>query len=163
MGSAPAMLHDDRDARISGYSKGMRQKILIAAALLHNPNLIVLDEPFSGLDVASALTLSSLIQELAARGKVVLFSSHEFDTVERVSILAVSFAPLEMQALSEPVRYAILCIGLGGAAGALWALNSRRARSAVLYLEELRDQLITTLGLSSPPAMTKPGQRPIAP
>jgi ABC-2 type transport system ATP-binding protein len=77
-------LHDDRHASISGYSKGMRQKILIAAALLHNPDLILLDEPFSGLDVGSALVLRSLIQELAARGKVVLFSSHELDTVERV-------------------------------------------------------------------------------
>jgi ABC-2 type transport system ATP-binding protein len=78
-------LYDDRHASISGYSKGMRQKVLIIAALLHNPDLVLLDEPFSGLDVASALVLRSLIQELAARGKVVLFSSHELDTVERVS------------------------------------------------------------------------------
>ena len=77
-------LYDDRHASISGYSKGMRQKVLIAAALMHNPELIVLDEPFSGLDVGSALVLRSLIQELAVRGKVVLFSSHELDTVERV-------------------------------------------------------------------------------
>ena len=77
-------LYGDRHASISGYSKGMRQKVLIAAALLHNPELILLDEPFSGLDVSSALILRSLIQELAARGKVVLFSSHELDTVERV-------------------------------------------------------------------------------
>lgn len=78
-------LYDDRHASISGYSKGMRQKILLAAALMHNPDLILLDEPFSGLDVGSALMLRSLIQELAARGKVVLFSSHELDTVERIS------------------------------------------------------------------------------
>jgi len=78
-------LYYDRHASISGYSKGMRQKILIAAALLHNPGLVLLDEPFSGLDVGSALVLRSLIQELAHRGKVVLFSSHELDTVERVS------------------------------------------------------------------------------
>ncbi len=77
-------LYDDRHASISGYSKGMRQKILIAAALMHNPELVFLDEPFSGLDVASALVLRSLIQELATRGKVVLFSSHELDTVERI-------------------------------------------------------------------------------
>jgi ABC-2 type transport system ATP-binding protein len=78
-------LYDDRHASIAGYSKGMRQKVLIAAALMHNPELVLLDEPFSGLDVGSALVLRSLIQELAARGKVVLFSSHELDTVERVS------------------------------------------------------------------------------
>jgi ABC-2 type transport system ATP-binding protein len=78
-------LTGDRDVPISSYSKGMRQKILLAAALLHNPDLVLLDEPFSGLDVNSALVLRGLIRELAARGKVVLFSSHELDTVERVS------------------------------------------------------------------------------
>jgi len=78
-------LHSDRHSPISSYSKGMRQKILLSAALLHNPELILLDEPFSGLDVATSLVLRSLIQELAGRGKVVLFSSHELETVERVS------------------------------------------------------------------------------
>jgi ABC-2 type transport system ATP-binding protein len=77
-------LHGDRHSSISAYSKGMRQKVLLIAALLHNPDLILLDEPFSGLDVSSGLILRSLIQELAARGKVVLFSSHELETVERV-------------------------------------------------------------------------------
>ena len=77
-------LHSDRDVSISSYSKGMRQKILLSAALMHNPDLILLDEPFSGLDVGSSLILRSLIEELARRGKVVLFSSHELETVERV-------------------------------------------------------------------------------
>ena len=77
-------LHGDRHSPISNYSKGMRQKVLLTAALLHDPELILLDEPFSGLDVATGLVLRSLIQELAARGKVVLFSSHELETVERV-------------------------------------------------------------------------------
>jgi ABC-2 type transport system ATP-binding protein len=77
-------LHGDRHVPISSYSKGMRQKVLLSAALLHNPDLILLDEPFSGLDVATGLVLRSLILELAARGKVVLFSSHELETVERV-------------------------------------------------------------------------------
>jgi ABC-type multidrug transport system, ATPase component len=78
-------LYDDRHVGISAYSKGMRQKILLVAALLHNPDLVLLDEPFSGLDVGSALILRSLIEELARRGKVVLFSSHELETVERIS------------------------------------------------------------------------------
>jgi len=78
------MLYDDRHVPISAYSKGMRQKVLLAAALLHNPELVLLDEPFSGLDVGSALILRSLIEELASRGKVVLFSSHELETVERI-------------------------------------------------------------------------------
>jgi len=77
-------LHGDRHVPMSSYSKGMRQKVLLSAALLHNPDLVLLDEPFSGLDVSTSLVLRSLIQELAARGKVVLFSSHELETVERV-------------------------------------------------------------------------------
>lgn len=67
----------------------MRQKVLLAAALLHNPDLVLLDEPFSGLDVNSGLVLRELIRELAARGKTVLFSSHELETVERVSARVV--------------------------------------------------------------------------
>jgi ABC-2 type transport system ATP-binding protein len=58
--------------------------VLVAAALLHNPDVLLLDEPFSGLDVGTALVLRGLIQELASRGKVVLFSSHELETVERI-------------------------------------------------------------------------------
>ncbi|MBV8810496.1 MAG: ABC transporter ATP-binding protein [Acidobacteriaceae bacterium] len=77
-------LYGDRHLSISSYSKGMRQKVLLSAALLHNPDLIVLDEPFSGLDVSSVLMMRSLIGEFAVRGKVVLFSSHELETVERV-------------------------------------------------------------------------------
>jgi len=78
-------LYEDRYVPIASYSKGMRQKELLAAALLHNPEIILLDEPFSGLDVNSALVLRTVIQELAARGKVVLFSSHDLEIVERVS------------------------------------------------------------------------------
>jgi ABC-2 type transport system ATP-binding protein len=77
-------LHGDRHVAISAYSKGMRQKVLLAASLLHNPDVLLLDEPFSGLDVSSSLVLRSLIQELAGRGKVILFSSHELETVERI-------------------------------------------------------------------------------
>ncbi len=77
-------LYGDRHTALSSYSKGMRQKTLLSAALLHNPDLILLDEPFSGLDIATGLVLRSLIQELARRGKVILFSSHELETVERL-------------------------------------------------------------------------------
>lgn len=77
-------LHGDRHSPISAYSKGMRQKVLLIAALLHNPDLLLLDEPFSGLDIGTGLVLRSLLLELAGRGKVVLFSSHELETVERV-------------------------------------------------------------------------------
>jgi ABC-2 type transport system ATP-binding protein len=78
-------LHQDRWLPISSYSKGMRQKILLAAALLHNPDLILMDEPMSGLDLNSALIVRHLVRSLAAKGRTVLFSAHEIETVERLA------------------------------------------------------------------------------
>ena len=72
------------DQPISGYSKGMKQKVLISAALLHDPELLILDEPESGLDVTAVLVLRNLILELARRGKAILYSSHIMESVERV-------------------------------------------------------------------------------
>lgn len=69
---------------LAAFSKGMRQKVLISAALLSDPALVVLDEPNSGLDVASSLVLRTLVATLAAQGKVVIYSSHLLDVVERV-------------------------------------------------------------------------------
>ncbi len=77
-------LHAYRHSAISAYSKGMRQKILISAALLHNPDLLILDEPDSGLDVGSALVLRSLVRALAREGKIVLYSSHVLEVVEKI-------------------------------------------------------------------------------
>ncbi len=77
-------LYGDRFVRLASYSKGMRQKVLLAAALLHNPELIILDEPFSGLDVSSAMVLRRMIPALASAGKVILYSSHVLEVVEKV-------------------------------------------------------------------------------
>ncbi len=78
-------LEEDQHSQMGAYSKGMRQKILIAAALLHDPDVIVLDEPNSGLDVTSALILRSLVLELAASGKIIVYSSHVLEIVEKVA------------------------------------------------------------------------------
>ena len=77
-------LWNDRHSPLSSYSKGMRQKILLSAALLHDPEILILDEPFSGLDVTTALMLRSLLRGLAARGKMILYSSHVLEVVEKV-------------------------------------------------------------------------------
>ena len=74
----------DRISRLDTYSKGMRQKILLAAALVHNPDLFLLDEPLSGLDVNAAIMIKELIAALAAEGKTILYSSHVLDVVEKV-------------------------------------------------------------------------------
>jgi ABC-2 type transport system ATP-binding protein len=78
-------LHDDVYAPMSAFSKGMRQKILISAALLHDPEIIILDEPNSGLDVTTALVLRRLVQRLAAEGRMVVYSSHVLEIVEQVA------------------------------------------------------------------------------
>jgi ABC-2 type transport system ATP-binding protein len=72
------------DQPMSAYSKGMKQKVLIIAALLHDPDLLILDEPESGLDLTAGLVLRHLIAILAARGKTILYSSHLLDNVERL-------------------------------------------------------------------------------
>jgi ABC-2 type transport system ATP-binding protein len=77
-------IYDDRYQTLSSYSKGMRQKILIAAAVLHNPRIVILDEPFSGLDVSAARVLKAFVRALAAEGKIVVFSSHVLEVVEQV-------------------------------------------------------------------------------
>jgi ABC-2 type transport system ATP-binding protein len=77
-------IYDDRYQTLSSYSKGMRQKILIAAAVLHNPRIVILDEPFSGLDVTAARMLKAFVRALADDGKIVVFSSHVLEVVEQV-------------------------------------------------------------------------------
>ena len=77
-------LHPHRHVNIGNYSKGMRQRILLIAALMNNPDILILDEPFSGLDVTSSLILKNLIQTLSAKGKAVFFCSHVLEVVEKV-------------------------------------------------------------------------------
>ena len=72
------------DQAIASYSKGMRQKIVISAALLHDPSIILFDEPETGLDVMTTMMLRHLVRTLAARGKSILYSSHILEVVERV-------------------------------------------------------------------------------
>jgi ABC-2 type transport system ATP-binding protein len=77
-------LSDAKEQDISGYSKGMKQKILIMAALLHDPDVLIFDEPDSGLDVTASLVLRHLVANLAARGKAILYTSHILEVVERL-------------------------------------------------------------------------------
>jgi ABC-2 type transport system ATP-binding protein len=70
--------------QLGAYSKGMRQRVVIAAALLHNPRAIFFDEPLSGLDANAALVFKALIASLAREGKTIVYCSHLLDVVERV-------------------------------------------------------------------------------
>jgi len=75
---------DDADRQIAGYSHGMRKKTSLAAALLHRPRLLLLDEPFEGVDPVSARTMRSMLDRFRAGGGTVVFSSHVMDLVERL-------------------------------------------------------------------------------
>jgi len=77
-------LYKSRHSALSSYSKGMRQKILISAALLHNPEVLILDEPESGLDVGSILVLRHNVSVITERGRAILYSSHIVENVERL-------------------------------------------------------------------------------
>ena len=77
---------DDATLRkpLSTYSKGMRQKVVITSALLHNPRVVLFDEPLNGLDANAALSFKTLITSLAREGKTIVYCSHILDVVERV-------------------------------------------------------------------------------
>jgi ABC-2 type transport system ATP-binding protein len=77
-------LHSSRHASIGSYSKGMRQRILIIAAIMHNPDIFIFDEPLSGLDVTSALIFKNLVQALGQQGKLVFYCSHVLEVVEKI-------------------------------------------------------------------------------
>jgi len=73
-----------RHSTIATYSKGMRQRILLIAALMHNPELIIFDEPLSGLDVTSALIFREMVKALSRAGKTIFYCSHVLEVVEKV-------------------------------------------------------------------------------
>jgi ABC-2 type transport system ATP-binding protein len=73
-----------RSAPLSTFSKGMRQKVVITAALLHNPSVVFFDEPLNGLDANAALLFKTLVTSLAREGKTVVWCSHILDVVERI-------------------------------------------------------------------------------
>lgn len=79
-------LYEHRHSPIASYSKGMKQKVLIISALLHDPEVIIFDEPLSGLDVVAAMIFKNLVDALAGRGRMILYSSHVLEVVERICL-----------------------------------------------------------------------------
>jgi len=77
-------LYPHRHAPIASYSKGMRQRILLIAALMHDPTVLVFDEPLSGLDITSAMIFRKLVKSLGEQGKIVFYCSHVLEVVEKL-------------------------------------------------------------------------------
>ncbi|MBN9483661.1 MAG: ABC transporter [Bacteroidetes bacterium 43-93] len=82
-------LLENIDQRMDSFSKGMRQKVLLASGLLHNPSIVILDEPLSGLDANAVILVKQLLQRLKQEGKTIFYCSHMMDVVEKVSDLIV--------------------------------------------------------------------------
>ncbi len=78
-------LSDQYESRISSFSKGMRQKVLLVSSMLHNPDLLFLDEPLSGLDANSVIIVKEILSQLSAQGKTIFYSSHIMEVVEKIS------------------------------------------------------------------------------
>ena len=78
-------LGDHIDQRMDSFSKGMKQKVLIVSGLLHNPSIVILDEPLSGLDANAVILVKELLQALKQEGKTIFYCSHMMDVVEKVS------------------------------------------------------------------------------
>lgn len=87
---------------ISSYSKGMKQRVLIAAALMHDPKLLIFDEPLSGLDVVSSRLFKDLLQELSAQGKAILYISHVLEVVEQLCNRVIVIAKGKILADAPP-------------------------------------------------------------
>lgn len=73
------------DQRMDSFSKGMRQKVLITSGLLHNPSIVIMDEPLSGLDANAVILIKELLQAMKQEGKTIFYCSHMMDVVEKVS------------------------------------------------------------------------------
>jgi len=93
--------------RIGSFSKGMKQKVLIISALLHNPEIIFMDEPLTGLDANSVITVKNIIAQLASEGKTIFYSSHLMDIVEKVSdrIILIHHGEIVTDGSFESISY----------------------------------------------------------
>jgi ABC-2 type transport system ATP-binding protein len=78
-------LSENTDQRMTTFSKGMKQKVLIIAGMLHDPEIIFMDEPLTGLDANTTVTMKEILAKLAKQGKTIFYCSHIMDVVERIS------------------------------------------------------------------------------
>lgn len=116
-------LEDYAAQPMSGFSKGMKQKVLISSALLHDPPVLLLDEPLSGLDAYAVLQVRALLRALAARGTTVFYSSHLLDAVEKVADQVILIREGDILADGSPAEI-LEAAGEGSLEGAFSRLTS---------------------------------------
>jgi ABC-2 type transport system ATP-binding protein len=100
----------ERNKRLKEFSKGMKQKVVISSALIHRPDVLILDEPFDGLDANTAMVVKELLRRFAEQGKAVLFCSHILEVVERMCtrIVVIDRGRLVAEGTSQQI-----CAGTG--------------------------------------------------
>jgi ABC-2 type transport system ATP-binding protein len=127
-----------RNQRLSDFSKGMRQKVLIISALMHQPDVLFLDEPLTGLDAGAAMVVKELIRALAAQGRTIFFCSHVLEVVERICTRIVVINGGRVVADGAPAQIAARA-GASSLEDAFVALTG--ARNASDASKELLDAL----------------------
>lgn len=126
------------DQRLSEFSKGMKQKVLIASALMHRPEVLFLDEPLTGLDANAAMIVKELIRTLAAQGRTIFFCSHVLEVVERMCTRIVIIDRGRMVADGSPSDIAALA---GGVSLEDAFIKLTGARDAAAASQDLLDAL----------------------
>ena len=107
--------------RMSEYSKGMRQKVAIIAAMMHRPDVLIMDEPLDGLDANTAMVIKELLKQMAGQGKTILFCSHILEVVDRMcsKIVIIDKGRLVASGTSEDLKKETGETTLAGAFGKL--------------------------------------------
>ncbi|MDX1532571.1 MAG: ATP-binding cassette domain-containing protein, partial [Rhodothermales bacterium] len=135
-------LDEAAQQKMVGFSKGMKQKVLLSAALLHDPPVLLLDEPLNGLDAEAVLQVRALLRHLAAAGKAVLYSSHLLDAVERVAdwVVVIRGGRIVGHGSPETLKAQTAQASLEGAFSHLTATEDVAARTERLMAEAFAPQ-----------------------
>jgi ABC-2 type transport system ATP-binding protein len=131
-------LGEYRNHRLNAFSKGMKQKVVLAAALIHRPEVLILDEPLDGLDANSARVVKELLRSLAAQGRTILFCSHILEVVERVCTRIVILNKGEQIATGSPAQIA-------ASAGATTLDDAFAALTGVRDANQVSDDILRAL------------------
>jgi ABC-2 type transport system ATP-binding protein len=130
-------LDGDAQLKMVGFSKGMKQKVLLSAAMLHDPPVLLLDEPLSGLDAEAVLLVRSLLRHWAAGGRTVLYSSHILDAVEKIAdkVVVIRDGRIIGEGSPEELKSQTAAASLESAFSHLTATEDVSARTEALLAE----------------------------
>ncbi len=135
-------LNEVIDTRMSTFSKGMRQKVLLISGLIHNPEIIFLDEPLSGLDANAVILVKEILAKLKEAGKTILYSSHIMDVVEKLSdrIVIINNGEIVANGTFEELKTQGSMASLESVFGSLTGGNQENQTRADDFIQALSSQ-----------------------